>query len=183
MVKWDQCWGRRGDLRGLLQSLLRVEGKEGTACDQRRYSSPIVEGRRRVLYGKGRAEGTEKVWGLGRRCERTYRSEEGIDEGAYALGDHLNTGGCLEARIGTFCGARSELFLYFGSAHSHGSTDLDLAWRSHYGGGSFSIRAESRNFIRRQLSNTVIECSPCPFPWITSGFPSPETVEIIVRGR
>ena len=36
---------------------------------------------------------------------------EGNDKGTYTLGDHLNTGGCLEARIRLFCGARPELFL------------------------------------------------------------------------
>ena len=53
---------------------------------------------------------------------------------------------------------------------------------SHYGGGSFSICTESWNFIGCQLPNMVIKCSPCPFLWITSGFPQLGTVEIIVRG-
>ena len=52
---------------------------------------------------------------------------------------------------------------------------------SHYGGGSFSICTESWNFIGCQLPNMVIKCSPCPFLWITSGFPQLGTVEIIVR--
>ena len=111
MVKWDQHWGGCGDLHGLLQSPLLVEGMEGTGCDQRRYSSPIVEEWQRVLYSKGQAGGAEKVWGLVHRCKGTYWSEEGVDEGMYALGDHLNTGGGLKVCIGPFCRARSELFL------------------------------------------------------------------------
>ena len=39
------------------------------------------------------------------------RVGEGNNKGVYALGDHLNTGGCLEARIRLFCGARPKLFL------------------------------------------------------------------------
>ena len=105
MVKWDQCWGGRGDLCGLLQSPLQVEGTKGTGCDQRRYSSPIIEEWQRVLYSKGQAGGAEKVWGLVCRCKRTYWSEEGANEGAYTLVDHLNTGGGLEVCIGPFCRA------------------------------------------------------------------------------
>ena len=105
MVKWDQHWGGHGDLHRLLQSPLQVEGMEGTGCDWRRYSSPIIEEQWRVLYGKGRAGGTEKVWGLVCKCKGTYWSEEGVNEGVYILGDHLNTGGGLKVHIGPFCGA------------------------------------------------------------------------------
>ena len=99
------------DLHRLLQSPLQVEGMERTGCDWRRYSSPIVEGQWRVSYGKGWAGNTERVWGLGCRYKGTYQSMEGIDEGMYTLGDHLNTGDGLKVCIRPFCGVQSVLFL------------------------------------------------------------------------